>query len=292
MGINHEVFVANTLNVPYIGLVVGYMDWDFCWHGWLWIRTPTSSPRWRLLLLSPFSTLFTHSETTYMTIQHWIVIIETTMSGDYNQSTPSTYPPRSFQDRNSIGVNAINARALYPQFLSLPETLIHQLSWAWRGLVDSFRWDIVVAITLGWVHDSLYLLFPKRKRSPPVTPKSAQIISSPFSWMDYRCSPYTFSTWFSSHSFEISRSGSIAMSAGSTKSCGCSQWLGSLCTWTRVLDPFSSWDLLNISYRAHGVRQWLSVPLRWNMGRVRRLRHPPIQVYSRLWPLQHIAQSW
>ena len=37
------------------------------------------------------------------------------------------------------------ARASYPSFLSLTETLLLQLSWAWRGLVDAFRWDIVIS---------------------------------------------------------------------------------------------------------------------------------------------------
>jgi len=32
----------------------------------------------------------------------------------------------------------------YPSFLSIVETLLLQWTWAWRGVFDSFRWDIVV----------------------------------------------------------------------------------------------------------------------------------------------------
>ena len=42
-----------------------------------------------------------------------------------------------------------NARAKYPRFLSLPETLLLQVSWAWKGLIDAFRWDIVAAVAVG-----------------------------------------------------------------------------------------------------------------------------------------------
>ncbi|KAJ8078714.1 hypothetical protein AAF712_001318 [Marasmius tenuissimus] len=40
-----------------------------------------------------------------------------------------------------------SARSFYPTFLSLPETLLLQLTWAWCGLKDAFRWDIVFSVT-------------------------------------------------------------------------------------------------------------------------------------------------
>ena len=50
------------------------------------------------------------------------------------------------------------ARELYPSFLSLPETLKHQLSWALRGLADAFRWDIVISTALGSVLFFYYVI--------------------------------------------------------------------------------------------------------------------------------------
>ena len=39
-----------------------------------------------------------------------------------------------------------SARASYPVFLSLHDTLKLQIGWAWRGLVDAFRWDLVIGL--------------------------------------------------------------------------------------------------------------------------------------------------
>ena len=39
-----------------------------------------------------------------------------------------------------------SARASYPVFLSLHDTLKLQIGWAWRGLVDAFRWDVVIVL--------------------------------------------------------------------------------------------------------------------------------------------------
>jgi hypothetical protein len=41
---------------------------------------------------------------------------------------------------------SVSARELYPVFLSFQDTLALQVGWAWRGLVDAFRWDIVVRL--------------------------------------------------------------------------------------------------------------------------------------------------
>ncbi|THU90691.1 EI24-domain-containing protein [Dendrothele bispora CBS 962.96] len=40
---------------------------------------------------------------------------------------------------------AQSARALYPSFLSVQESLLLQLKWAWHGIVDAFRWDLVIS---------------------------------------------------------------------------------------------------------------------------------------------------
>lgn len=37
-----------------------------------------------------------------------------------------------------------NSRATYPVFLSLHETLWLQTKWILQGLLDAFRWDIVI----------------------------------------------------------------------------------------------------------------------------------------------------
>jgi etoposide-induced 2.4 mRNA len=39
-----------------------------------------------------------------------------------------------------------SARASYPVFLALHDTLKLQIGWAWRGLVDAFRWDVVIGL--------------------------------------------------------------------------------------------------------------------------------------------------
>ncbi|KAN0129373.1 hypothetical protein V8E53_012857 [Lactarius tabidus] len=41
---------------------------------------------------------------------------------------------------------SVSARELYPVFLTFQDTLALQVGWAWRGLVDAFRWDIVVRL--------------------------------------------------------------------------------------------------------------------------------------------------
>jgi hypothetical protein len=39
-----------------------------------------------------------------------------------------------------------SARASYPIFLSFTDTVTLQIGWASRGLLDAFRWDIVVGL--------------------------------------------------------------------------------------------------------------------------------------------------
>ncbi|KAI0003350.1 etoposide-induced protein 2.4-domain-containing protein [Russula compacta] len=39
-----------------------------------------------------------------------------------------------------------SARTSYPVFLSFHDSLRLQIGWAWRGLVDAFRWDVVISL--------------------------------------------------------------------------------------------------------------------------------------------------
>ncbi|ESK96916.1 uncharacterized protein Moror_6494 [Moniliophthora roreri MCA 2997] len=40
----------------------------------------------------------------------------------------------------------MSARSLYPSFLSVQDSLVLQLRWAWHGFKDAFRWDVVVSV--------------------------------------------------------------------------------------------------------------------------------------------------
>ncbi|KAH9174199.1 hypothetical protein EDB89DRAFT_1953699 [Lactarius sanguifluus] len=51
------------------------------------------------------------------------------------------YPPRP-----APSTRFVSARESYPVFLSFQDTLGLQVGWAWRGLVDAFRWDIAVRL--------------------------------------------------------------------------------------------------------------------------------------------------
>ncbi|KAF9566253.1 hypothetical protein CPC08DRAFT_682555 [Agrocybe pediades] len=59
-------------------------------------------------------------------------------------SGPYTARQQSFQ---YPGPSArLSSRAQYPHFLSLQDSVLLQLKWAWRGLFDAFRWDAVVSV--------------------------------------------------------------------------------------------------------------------------------------------------
>jgi hypothetical protein len=55
---------------------------------------------------------------------------------DYSPHAAQPAPPPRFA----------SARASYPVFLSFHDTLKLQIGWAWRGLVDAFRWDVVIGL--------------------------------------------------------------------------------------------------------------------------------------------------
>ncbi|KAI9456275.1 etoposide-induced protein 2.4-domain-containing protein [Lactarius psammicola] len=57
---------------------------------------------------------------------------------------PHGNPPQSTQPAPSP--RFVSARESYPVFLSFLDTLVLQVGWARRGLVDAFRWDTVVRL--------------------------------------------------------------------------------------------------------------------------------------------------
>jgi etoposide-induced 2.4 mRNA len=54
------------------------------------------------------------------------------------------YPPQPVRQTPSPRITS--ARASYPVFLAFHDTFKLQIGWAWRGLVDAFRWDIVIGL--------------------------------------------------------------------------------------------------------------------------------------------------
>ena len=93
-----------------------------------------------------------------------------------------------------------SARASYPVFLSLHDTLKLQIGWAWGGFVDAFRWDIAiglitrnvcfllpffpVSVCTGWLTVAVAILRSARMRS-----SLSYLMASP-------CSRYTSLTFF------------------------------------------------------------------------------------------------
>jgi etoposide-induced 2.4 mRNA len=39
-----------------------------------------------------------------------------------------------------------SSRSSYPTFLSFQDSALLQLKWAWRGLHDAFRWNVVFSV--------------------------------------------------------------------------------------------------------------------------------------------------
>lgn len=58
---------------------------------------------------------------------------------------------QGIQPRTSTYRPAQSSRSQYPSFLSVQDTLQLQLSCAWRGLLDAFRWDVVISTVTRWV---------------------------------------------------------------------------------------------------------------------------------------------
>ena len=56
------------------------------------------------------------------------------------------YSPQPAVARPDSTPRFVSARDTYPVFLSFHDSLKLQIGWAWRGLVDAFRWDIVISL--------------------------------------------------------------------------------------------------------------------------------------------------
>jgi hypothetical protein len=93
-----------------------------------------------------------------------------------------------------------SARASYPVFLSLHDTLKLQIGWAWGGLVDAFRWDVVIGLMTRNVC-SLLPFFSASVCAGLLTVivailRSARMRSSLSCLMAYPCSRYMSLTFF------------------------------------------------------------------------------------------------
>jgi len=67
------------------------------------------------------------------------------------------------------------SRSLYPTFLSFQDSALLQLTWAWRGLYDAFRWNAVVSVVTRCVqscrqHYTYLPYFPSFATRPHVNP--------------------------------------------------------------------------------------------------------------------------
>lgn len=59
--------------------------------------------------------------------------------------------PRQAYDHNHAYASSSYSRASYPAFLPLKDTARLQLTCAGRGLLDAFRWDVVVRLAARYV---------------------------------------------------------------------------------------------------------------------------------------------
>lgn len=89
--------------------------------------------------------------------------------GQAQPRSSATHNPTSTgpgQSHAPLGPPLATARSTYPKFLSVQETALLHIRWAYRGLLDSFRWDIVartVARCVTFSFDSLWSLVVTRK---------------------------------------------------------------------------------------------------------------------------------
>jgi len=97
-----------------------------------------------------------------------------------------------------------SARASYPVFLSLHDTLKLQIGWAWGGFVDAFRWDVVIGLMTRNVCSLLPFLggFLSVRVLPDLLTvivailRSARMRSSLSCLMAFPCSRYMSLTFF------------------------------------------------------------------------------------------------
>lgn len=110
-----------------------------------------------------------------------------TMSRQFSRTGP---PPRVPQPRPASNYNygyiPTHSRASYPLFVSLQDTLRIQASCAGRGLLDAFRWDIVVRLVVTYVSVLIYdgtistHVHDLTSIVPTAIPRFARTSSNPF----------------------------------------------------------------------------------------------------------------
>jgi len=72
----------------------------------------------------------------------------------------ATGPYTTRQQSYQYPANArLSARSQYPSFLSIQDTVLLQLKWAWRGLFDAFRWDAVISVVARYAHGLICVMY-------------------------------------------------------------------------------------------------------------------------------------
>jgi len=148
------------------------------------------------------------------------------LARDYSPQ-PAAPPPRF-----------VSARSSYPVFLSFHDTLKLQIGWAWRGLVDAFRWDVVISLmtrnvclffllTLGLSRHGSCFLFDSAAmpRSAPTRSSHSCSTASPSSRSTFSISSCTpcrrvRKTAEEERQQHARETGFIGASGGSIASCG------------------------------------------------------------------------
>ena len=144
------------------------------------------------------------------------------------------YPPQAA--RPAPAPRYASARASYPVFLAFHDTLRLQIGWAWRGLVDAFRWDIVVGLMTRNVCrcplffarllvDRVYAAMPRSARmrsslSCSTASPCCRSMSLTFSCIRCRAGKRE-GMGRAAHLWHGRRTGSIGVSVGSIVFCGC-----------------------------------------------------------------------
>lgn len=196
----------------------------------------------------------------------------------------------------AFGPTKVSARLSYPTFLSLYDSVVLQLTWAWRGLYDSFRWGAFVITVarwtwlLSWKYALLAAIWIIDMHSVMLRygPMYTNLFcSTRFLWSRSTCSTSYFIHWSMTR-----RYGTIVILVGFIRFSGffLSLVLLSISMWVafsfhlRYIQCFS---------RQHGARLLLNAHIYFSMvgGQHLNLRHP----IPAFWPLsqrQRIDWWW
>lgn len=117
-----------------------------------------------------------------------------------------------------------SARSSYPTFLSLQDTIILQLTWAWKGLYDSFRLGAFVITVARWTW-SLSWKYGLLAAIRIIDIHSVMLRYGPmytnlFCSTRFLWSRFTCSTSYSILSSKTARYGTIVVSVGFIRFCG------------------------------------------------------------------------